>query len=202
MPVNSSSLEALVACARDGDQNALGSLLEEYREYLRVLARAQVGRELQVRLDPSDLVQETLLEAHRDYQQFLGTTEAELTVWLRRILVRNLSDQLKHHHSQKRDFQREQPLAELVEQAHEALAAPLSTPSAYASRREQAVLLAGALAELPEDYREVVRMRHLEGRSFEEVAAVMGRSSGAVRMLWMRALERLGAKMESGNGTD
>lgn len=202
MPVDPSPPEALLARARDGDQNALGSLLEEYREYLRVLARSQVGRELQVRLDPSDLVQETLLEAHRDYQQFLGTTEAELTVWLRRILVRNLTDQLKHHHSQKRDVQREQPLAELVEHAHEALAGPLSTPSAYASRREQAVLLADALAQLPKDYREVVRMRHLEGRSFEEIAALMGRSSGAVRMLWMRALERLGAKMENGNGTD
>ena len=96
------------------------------------------GRDLQVRLDPSDLVQETLLEAHRDFRQFLGRTEAELTVWLRRILVRNLADQLKHHQSQKRDFGREQPLEVLIEQAHEALAAPLSTPSARppaASRR-------------------------------------------------------------------
>lgn len=199
MPVVPTSPEVLLARARDGDQEALGSLLEEYREYLRMLARARVGRDLQVRLDPSDLVQETLLEAHRDFRQFLGQTEAELTVWLRRILVRNLTDQLKHHHSQKRDFQREQPLAELVEQAHQVLAAPLSTPSAHAARREQAVLLASALAQLPEDYREVVTMRHLESRSFEEIATAMGRTSGAVRMLWMRALERLGALLEGRN---
>ena len=201
MPVEPTSPEVLMARARGGDQDALGSLLEEYREYLRVLARSRVGRDLQVRLDPSDLVQETLLEAHRDFQEFLGETEAELAVWLRRILVRNLADQLKHHHSQKRDFHRERPLAELVEQAHEALAAPLSTPSTHAVRREQAVLLAGVLAQLPEDYREVVTMRHVEGRSFEEVAAAMGRTSGAVRMLWMRALERLGALMEGRNGS-
>ena len=201
MPVVPTSPEALLARARGGDQEALGRLLEEYREYLRVLARSRVGRDLQVRLDPSDLVQETLLEAHRDFRQFLGETEAELTVWLRRIFVRNLTDQLKHHHSQKRNFQREQPLAELVEQAHDALASPLSTPSAHAARREQAVLLAAALAQLPDDYREVVTMRHLEDRSFEEVAAAMGRTSGAVRMLWMRALERLGALLEDRNET-
>ena len=201
MRVVPTSPEALMARARGGDQDALGSLLEEYREYLRVLARSRVGRELQVRLDPSDLVQETLLEAHRGFREFLGETEAELTAWLRRILVRNLTDQLKHHHSQKRDYHRERPLAELVEQAHQALAAPLSTPSTHAVRREQAVLLAGVLAQLPEDYREVVTMRHVEGRSFEEVAAAMGRTSGAVRMLWMRALERLGELMRGCDGT-
>jgi RNA polymerase sigma-70 factor (ECF subfamily) len=196
MPVVPTSPEVLLARARGGDHDALGSLLEEYREYLRVLARARIGRDLQVRLDASDLVQEALLEAHRDFRQFLGQTEAELTVWLRRILVRNLADQLKHHQSQKRNFQREQPLAVLALQAHEALAAPLSTPSAHAARREQAVLLASALAQLSEDYREVVTMRHLEGKNFDEIATALGRSSGAVRMLWMRALERLGVLLE------
>jgi RNA polymerase sigma-70 factor (ECF subfamily) len=200
MPESAVSPEVLIARARGGDQEALGLLLEEYREYLRLLARSRVGRDLQVRLDPSDLVQDALLEAHRDFRQFLGQSEAELTVWLRRILVRNLADQLKHHQSQKRDYGREQPLAVLVEQAHEALAAPLSTPSAQAVRREQAVLLANALAKLPEDYREVITRRHVEGQSFDEVAAGMGRTAGAVRMLWMRALERLGSLMESRDG--
>lgn len=190
-----------MARARDGDEDALGALLEEYREYLRMLARTRVGRDLQVRLDPSDLVQETLLEALRDFRQFLGGTEAELAVWLRQILVRNLADQVKRHHSQKRNSQRECPLAELVEHADESLAAPLSSPSAHAIRREQAVLLASALAQLPEDYRAVVTMRHLDGRSVEEIASSLGRSTGAVRMLWMRALERLGAILEGHHGT-
>lgn len=199
MPTAHLSPEMLLARARAGDAAALGLLLEEYREYLRVLARTRVGRDLQVRLDPSDLVQEALLEAHRDFRQFLGNSEAELTGWLRQILVRNLADQLKHHHSQRRDYTREQPIEVLVEQAHEALAAPLSTPSAQAARREQAVVLANALARLPDDYREVITRRHVEGQGFDAIAAAMNRSAGAARMLWMRALERLGELMESGD---
>lgn len=188
--------ELLLERARNGDADALGQLLEQYRHYLRLRAQAQVGRSLRVRLDPSDLVQETLLEAQRDFSQFGGSCEGELTAWLRRILVRNLADQLKHHHSLKRDFQREEPLEALVEQANAALAAPLSTPSAQVSRREQAVVLAQAMAQLPPDYREVISLRYLEGQSFDLIAATMGRSSGAVRMLWTRALERLGGLME------
>ncbi|HUE69397.1 MAG TPA: sigma-70 family RNA polymerase sigma factor [Pirellulaceae bacterium] len=188
--------ELLLERARAGDADALGQLLEQYRQYLRLLAQSQVGRSLRVRLDPSDLVQETLLEAQRDFSRFAGSGEGELTAWLRRILVRNLADQLKHHHSQKRDFERDQPLDLLVEQAHAALAAPLSTPSAQVSRHEQAVVLTQAMAQLPADYREVITLRHLEGASFEAIAQRMGRTSGAVRMLWMRALERLGRLME------
>jgi len=190
---------ALLTQARAGNQDALGRVLEGYRDYLRLLARARVGQDLRVRLDPSDLVQETLLEAQRDFRQFVGGSEAELAVWLRRILARNLADQLKYHQSQKRDIGREQPLDVLIEQAHQALASPLSTPSKAASHREQAVVMANALARLPEDYREVVTLRHVEGRSFDEIGEHMNRSSGAVRMLWMRALERLGELMEQGN---
>ena len=197
MPTDAAFPTALLAKARAGDSAALGEVLEGYREYLRLLARARVGQDLQVRLDPSDLVQETLLEAQRDFRQFVGNSEGELAVWLRRILVRNLADQLKYHQSQKRDVGREQPLEALIEQAHEALAAPLSTPSKQAARREQAVVMATAMGKLPEEYREVITLRHLEGRSFDEIAASMGRSAGAVRMLWMRALEKLGEVMEN-----
>jgi DNA-directed RNA polymerase specialized sigma24 family protein len=98
---------ALLKLARNGDQEALGRLLEDYRDYLRLLARSRVGRDLRVRLDPSDLVQETLLEAQRDFRQFLGASDAELGVWLRRILVRNLAD---HGTTVRRNgFNREQP---------------------------------------------------------------------------------------------
>jgi RNA polymerase sigma-70 factor (ECF subfamily) len=200
VPIVEGSPELLLNRARAGDRDALGQLLETYREYLRLLARARIGPGLRVRLDPSDLVQETLLEAHRDFGGFVGGSETELAVWLRRILVRNLADQLKRHRALGRDVRREESLDLLVEQAHEALAAALSTPSARASRREQAVVLANALALLPPDYREVVTLRHVEGLGFDAIAERMGRSAGAVRMLWMRALERLGTLMEGGNG--
>lgn len=196
MPAELATPELLLERARAGDLHALGVLLDQYRRYLRLLAQSQVGPALRVRLDPSDLVQETLLEAQRDFRQFGGSSEGELAAWLRRILARNLADQVKHHQSQKRDFSREEPLEAMVERAHAALAAPISTPSASASRREQAVLLTSAMGKLPPDYREVITLRHLEGQSFEAIAARMGRTSGAVRMLWMRALERLGTMME------
>jgi RNA polymerase sigma-70 factor (ECF subfamily) len=189
----------LIERARAGDQDALGRVLEEYRAYLRLLARPRVGYDLRVRVDASDVVQDTLLEAQRDFRQFQGGSEGELAAWLRRILARNLVDQVKHHQSQRRDFHRDQPLESLVEQSHAALAATLSTPSAHARQREQAVVLANAIALLPEEYRQVITLRHVEGRSFQEVAQQMDRSPGAVRMLWMRAIERLGHLVESGD---
>jgi RNA polymerase sigma-70 factor (ECF subfamily) len=201
LPNADKSPELLLGQARAGCALALGRLLELYRNYLRLLARTQIDLALRVRLDPSDLVQETLLEAHRDFPQFLGTTEKELVTWLRRILVRNLADQVKHHKAQARNWKREESLEVLLDRsssaAEQALAKGISTPSALASRREQAVLLADALARLPPDYREVIVLRNLEHLKFDDIATRLGRSSGAVRMLWSRALEKLGRLMEN-----
>ncbi len=129
------------------------------RNYLRLLARSLVGGGLRVRVDPSDVVQETYLKAHREFARFLGSGEPELVAWLRRILVHNLADLVKHHRARGRDFRREEPLEDLLERSslalQQALAAPISSPGDRAARREQAVLLADALARLPDDYREV-----------------------------------------------
>ena len=200
MARSSEPLEQLLAAARAGDAAATGQLLELYRNYLRLLARTLLGQTLRLRLEPSDLVQETLMEAHRDFRHFAGTTEAELVAWLRRILARNLADQARWHKAERRDVRRQESLEDLLErhgqEAAHALVAGLSTPSARAQRREQAVVLADALAQLPDDYREVIVLRHLERLSFKEVAERMGRSPGAVRMLWLRALEKLHAVWE------
>lgn len=200
LSVSNEPPELLLERARAGDSEALGPLLELYRNYLWLMARSQIGTTLQVRLNPSDLVQETFLEAHRDFRQFVGTTEMEFVAWLRRILVRSLADQVRHHKAKGRDMHREQSLEVMLERssaaAHQALASGISTASAQASRREQAVLLADALARLPADYREVIILRHLDRLSFEEIALRMGRSAGAARMLWARALERLRTTME------
>jgi RNA polymerase sigma-70 factor, ECF subfamily len=185
----------LLERARAGDAEARGRLLDAYRNYLRLLARTQIDSGLRARLAPSDLVQETLLEAHRDFARFAGATEQELMVWLRRILVRNLADQARRHKTRKRNWQRQESLEELLDRSsaevEKALAAGISSPSARAAAREQSALLADALARLPEDYREVIILRNLEHQKFEEVAKKMRRSAGAVRMLWVRALERL-----------
>jgi RNA polymerase sigma-70 factor (ECF subfamily) len=192
--------EVLLGNACHGDPASLGRLLELYRNYLRVLARSLVRGTLRVQLDPSDLVQETFLEAHRDFAQFAGHSEGQLVAWLRRILVRNLADQVKYHKAQGRDWQRQESLDVLLEQSalnvQQALAAPLATPSAEVVRREQAVLVADAIARLPADYREVILLRHAEHLPFDEVARRMERSAGAVRMLWVRALEKLHQELE------
>ena len=195
-------LDLLVAQARAGDQAALGRLLELYRNYLRLLARSLIRPPLQVQLDASDLVQETFLKAHREFAQFAGSGEKELVAWLRQILVRTLANQAKHHHARRRDQRRHESLDVLLDRSslaiQQQLADSIASPSAHAVRREQAVLLADALARLPADYREVFILRNLEQVAVDEIAARMGRSPNAVRKLWGRAMVALKQAMEVG----
>jgi RNA polymerase sigma-70 factor (ECF subfamily) len=188
--------ETLLARARAGDREALGDLLAGYSNYLALLARMQIGKRLQGKVDPADLVQEAFLEAHRDFAQFRGTTESELVQWLRRILAANLTDLLRRYlGSRRRDVRLERQLAAELDESSQAmdlgLVARRSSPSQQAARREQAVLLADALHSLPADYSEVIVLHHLEGLSFPEVAQRMGRSQDSVKKLWIRGLARL-----------
>jgi RNA polymerase sigma-70 factor (ECF subfamily) len=191
--------QRLLVEARQGCEACLGTLLELYRNYLQVLARTQMGHQLQAQLSSSDLVQETFLEAYRDFQQFRGQSEAELMSWLRRILLHNLGRVVQRQvQAKKRDVRREvsleRRLASLQRSAvgvEGALVSRVSSPSSQAQRRELAAVLCDQLAQLPPDYREVIILRNLEGLAFDEVAQRMKRSSAAVRILWMRALDRL-----------
>jgi RNA polymerase sigma-70 factor (ECF subfamily) len=191
--------EVLLARARAGDAATRGRLLDSYRNYLRLMAATHMGAALRARADPSDLVQEALLEAHRDFAAFAGGSEPELLAWLRRILARTLLDQARRHRAQGRNPGREASLEALMAESDSGLAAlaaaPGPSPSSYVARREQAVRLADALERLAPDYREVVVLRGLQGLPFEEVARRLGRKPGAARMLWARALERLGREM-------
>ena len=181
--------------------------LDRFRPWLVLLARMQLAGRLGAKLDASDVAQQALLEACRALPQFRGSTEAELIAWLRSILAGVLAHEVRRYAAtQARDLAREVSLdAELAASscrlAH-VLADSGPSPSAEAVRHEQAVRLANALARLPDDYREVIVLRNLEGLSHEDVAARMGRAVGAVRMLWMRALSRLrrelGAEDEPG----
>ena len=192
--------EGLIQKARGGDGEALGQLLESYRNYLRLLAATQVGKGLLLRVDPSDLVQNTFLEAHRGFADFRGKTEAELVAWLRRILVHNLADEAKRHGAERRDFHREESLEVLLDRsslsAHEALAAGISSPSMQAIRRERAVIVADTLARLPDEHREVVVLRNLLHLKFDEIAVRMGRTPSHARVLWTRALVKLRSLLE------
>jgi RNA polymerase sigma-70 factor, ECF subfamily len=188
--------EELLRKAQAGSGLALGQLLELYRSYLALLARLQIGRRLQGKADAADLVQETFLEAHRNWAQFRGTSEAELIHWLRQILASRLSELVRRYlGTQRRDIRLERALAGELDQSSrvldQGLVAHHSSPSQQAARREQAVLLANALEQLPEDYREVIILHHMEELSLPEVARRLGRSEHSVEKLWARALARL-----------
>lgn len=189
-------VQQLLTLARSGSESARGQLLEQYRNYLSLLARLQIGRRLQGKVDPADMVQETFLEAHRQFVRFRGDTEMELTAWLRTILTGVLSHLVRRYFgTQQRDVRLERQLADDVDQSSRCLDRGLvageSSPSQKASRREQAVLLADALNQLPADYREVLILRHLEGLTFPQIAARMERTVDSVEKLWVRALPRL-----------
>lgn len=191
--------DQLLAAALDGQPESLGQLLELYRNYLALLASTQIDRKVQVRCSPSDLVQETFLEAHRDFHQFQGHTETEFLAWLRQILVNNLLRAVERHVLAKRRCVRReislQQIGEALDRSTAQLEAVLAdrqgSLSAALYRHEAAVALADQLTELPADYREVLVLRHLQGLPFKDVAERMGRSSGAVRMLWLRAIAQL-----------
>lgn len=197
-----SSPDHLLQRARAGDGPALGRLLELYRNYLVVLARVQIGRRLQGKVDASDLVQEAFLGAYRGFPQFRGTTEREFLGWLRQILASLLANLVRHYQgTQRRDVRLERQLALELDQSSQsldrALVSPLSSPSQQASRREQSVLLAEALGRLPEEQREVLILRHLEGLTFPEVAQRLDRTVDSVKKLWPRALANLRQLLES-----
>jgi RNA polymerase sigma-70 factor (ECF subfamily) len=199
--------EQLLRLVRAGSSAALGELLELYRDYLALLVRLQIGRRLQGKVDPLDVVQDTFLSAYQNFAHFRGSTEAELVGWLRQILASRLADLLRRYHgAQRRDVRLERELVLELDQSSrvmdQGLVASGSTPSQQAVRREQAVLLAEALGRLPEDYREVIVLHHLEELSFPDVARRMSRTVDSVKNLWIRALTRLRRSLGSSQGVE
>lgn len=196
----------LLAQARDGEPDAVGKLLEQYLHYLQILASVQLDQKLRHRVSPSDIVQETVCEAHRDFHQFRGSGEREFVAWLRKIMVNNLARVVERHVlTGKRDVRRERSLQQMQKsmdrstmQLEGMFVAQNATPSEVALERERGVHLANCIAQLPDDYRTVVMLRNFQGLPFKDVADQMERSSGAVRMLWMRALEELRLLLEEG----
>jgi RNA polymerase sigma-70 factor (ECF subfamily) len=196
---NASSAKDLIGRAKRGSKSSLGSLLQQYRNYLVVLASMQIEKRLQPRVSPSDVVQETMLRAHKNFGQFRGTTEPELLAWLRQILVNNLAKFVEQHMlAARRDVRREVSIERIgaalehsTIQLAQLVPASMKSPSMAVQQREEAVVLADRLAQLSNDYREVLVLRNLQGLPFEEVARRIDRSVGATRMLWLRAIEKL-----------
>lgn len=192
----------LLDALRQGDAAAQGRVLSRYQAWLKLLARMQIDSQFHGKFGPSDVVQQTMLEAVRALPRFRGQTEAELLAWLRKVLAHVLAHEVRRYKgAQQRDVTREvsmeQSLAESSLRLRHVLPAAGTSPSRQAVRHEQEVLLAEVLSRLPDDYREVIVLRNLQGLPHEEVARRLGRSAGAVRMLWVRALARLREAMEA-----
>ncbi len=204
---SSSSLrvDRLIDQARHGAADGLGQLLDSYRNYLRLLATTQIDSKLQAKFSASDLVQETMAGAYRDFAQFRGHNERQLLAWLRQILINRLHVFVQQYVlAEKRDVRREISLERVgaaLSRSTACLNAGLfladraPSPSAHVIRRENSVLLANHLAEMPAGHREVILLRNLRGLSFEEVAQRTGRTAGAARMQWLRAVRELRRRM-------
>jgi RNA polymerase sigma-70 factor (ECF subfamily) len=193
---NTPKVSELICGARDGDDECRDRLFGLCRSYLGFAARAQVESWLRVKVDASDLVQQTMLEAHRDFQKFQGTTEQEWLGWLKRILAHNVSDFIRRYKgTAKRRVQKEVPFRDPnvsgpARGAPEPAAAG-RTPSQELALLDDSLRVTEALSSLTPDYQEVIVLRNLERLPFNEVAERMDRSRPAVQMLWMRAIKKL-----------
>ena len=183
-----------------GEAEAFGEALGRFREYLIVLARAHLDRRLRGKLDPSDVVQQTLLDAHEKRHQFRGSSDAELAAWLRQMLAHNLADAVRALGRAKRDVALERSLDAAIEQSsarlEACLAASQSSPSEHAVKNEDLLRMADALAKLPEAQREAVTLHYLQGCSLAELAAQLGRTQSAIAGLLHRGLKRLRELMQ------
>jgi len=193
-----SSVQLRFAKARAGNSTSLGQLLEGCRSYLLLVARQQTDRRIQVKSAPSDLVQETFIEARRQFADFNGNDNEQLAAWLRQILRFKVADSVRRYRkTAKRAVDREVPLTGVDSRpgAEELLIAPESRPARRHERADREALL-HALARLPEHYRQIVKLRQWEGRRFDEIGVLMQRSPAAAQRLWARAIRRLRQEFE------
>jgi RNA polymerase sigma-70 factor (ECF subfamily) len=168
--------------------------LESYRSYLRLLTRLHLDNKLRGKVDPSDVVQQTMVHAVQAWEQFRGTTDQERLAWLRQILARTMANLRRDFRRAKRDVEKEVPLA-AMDRSSDRLASiaakPLSSPSQRAVRGELVVQIAAALEGLPDGQREAVARHYLLGEPLTEIAIRLNRSVPAVAGLLQRGLRKL-----------
>jgi RNA polymerase sigma-70 factor (ECF subfamily) len=193
------SLDGLLADAKGGDRVAADRLFAEYRPLLHLIARQNLGAETRRREDSSDAVQLTELEAYRSLNTFRGTTLAEFTAWLKQILRRNVANLVRDHRAGKRDLRRELFLDDPDGSSALSWRHPVArqaSPSCMMMTTEAALALARAMDDLPESQRQAVQLRHIEGRSLDEIAEALGKTAPAVAGLLRRGLQTLRAQMQ------
>lgn len=191
--MDNDALNDLLAAAKAGDATARDRLLAESRSYLGTLASAKMEPWMRAKFDASDLIQQTMIEAHEALEQFDGDSEAAWKAWLKKMMQHNVQDAVRHYkQADKRDVRRERRADRSTDDGQRMqIAADDPTASRLAANEERDGQLLQAVAALPEDYRQVLTLRTIEKRPFEEVAETMGRSVPATQMLWTRAVRKL-----------
>ncbi len=170
--------------------NDLGHFLDEFRTYLLTIATAELPDAIRGKLGASDIVQETILKGFENYDKFHGTTREEFAGWLRTILINQIASIHKSYRSQKRDLN-------LEVNADSRLFNPSQrSPCEVALTQEQNGVLEAALSQLPDDYREVILLRHRENLTFTEIGIHLQKSEDAVRKIWTRAVKQLKQELQ------
>jgi RNA polymerase sigma-70 factor, ECF subfamily len=176
-------------------------ILEPFRKYLLVLAELHLDRRLRGKLDPPDVVQQTLLRAYSALAELRDTRPEVLVAWLRRVLARTLADAIKHYERDKRDVALERSLeADLARSASGFaawLAADQASPSGRAERNEELLRMVAALADIPDLMREVVVLKHCQGWTLPQIAERIGKTVPSVAALLRRGLEELRKRLNS-----
>jgi RNA polymerase sigma-70 factor, ECF subfamily len=192
-PLRDGVLTDWLHAARGGSVEALGRAFESCRSYLLLIARQELRAPLQAKLDAADVVQETFIEATRDFAHFRGETGPQLLGWLRGILRHNLTDLTRRFETNCRRLSQEVRLGgQLGDVAGRS--SPFIESMTVCEQliaQEQRRALDDALQRLPPSYRLVLHLRYREQRSFAEIGSQLRRSPEAARKLWCRALERL-----------
>lgn len=193
------SLSEWIAQARAGSDDALGECLQACRAYLLLIAREEFSADLMAKAGASDIVQDTFLEAQRDFSQFHGESEEEFLGWLRTILLHNMANlRRRYRDTAKRRVSRELSIdgQRALQSWQDALPARVQSPSSHAIRDEQETAIDEALLRLPDEYRLVICLRNRDGWSFDEIGASLDKTANAARKLWSRAIERLQRELD------
>ena len=194
--INIPSFQEMFRAARDGDRETFGRLLKCYERLLRYTARHQFPADLRAKADPSDLIQETFVDAQRDFQDFRGPTEAEFVAWLQRLLLHKRSNFIRAYRGRaKRDVAREQPQAAAPSQgtgAPSSLVSGSPNPEQDAILRESAERCLQAIEKLPPDEQALVRMRLQENLPYTVIGRRLKMSDESARKLLQRILESVG----------
>lgn len=186
----------LLLVAKKGEQQAVGQLLEHFRSYLKLIASHEIGSKLGAKLDASDIVQDTFLDAHRYFENFQGESVTQFTAWLRTVMAGVMANNMRRYLGTKaRDIRLEKQLAADLDNSaamlSELLVASVSSPSQNIMRDEQTIQLAKAMANLSLDYQSVLTLRHIEGLTFPQIASRLNKTVDSVEKLWLRAIVQL-----------